>query len=344
MFESLRMGALALMLKLPKPLIRRLVGPPKQHQDAQLDLLHQWLVHLAQQVKSDEAPPKEKIPADRKTHEEGAAFLAGSRPKTVHVEERHIEEGGHPLVMRIYRPNDAQGAALVYFHGGGWVVGSVVGQDGVCARLAHAAKCTVISCGYRLAPEHPFPAAFEDALRAYLWIYEHAQELSIQPDKIGVGGDSAGGNLAAAVANQCKNQGLPAPKVQMLIYPATDLSQEAPSYELFGEGYFLSRKRMRWFIEHYAPSAEQRQDPRASVLLEPDLEKTSPAIVMTAEFDVLRDEGLAYVQRLQDAQVPVVHLHFPHLTHGSFNFAGYLPTAAEAFEQIAKKLQNALES
>ncbi|MCK6508658.1 alpha/beta hydrolase [Myxococcota bacterium] len=338
MFESLRLAALGGLLKLPPSIQRTLSGPPSTDDGVALDPQHHWLTYLASRFQADDTPPPHKIPHQRHEHEIAAAFLSGPRPTSVRVEERFVPLEQRTLAMRIYRPQHHDGTALFYLHGGGFVMGSIVGQDGVCARIAEKARCTVISCSYRLAPEHLFPAAHADAAEAYAWIVANAEEIGIDRSRLGIGGDSAGGNLAASVVNTRRKQNLPLPKVQMLLYPVADATKEALSYGLFGEGSFLSQKRMRWFFDQYIPERAQRTDPRISILLEPDLSGVSPALIATAGFDVLRDEGIAYTQRLQTSGVSVHHLHFPHLTHGSFNFAGRLPAAAQALDRVSQTL------
>ncbi len=270
------------------------------------------------------------------TREESA--VAGGRPLPVgHVEELVVDGAGGPLRARHYAPEgNAQGAPLlVFFHGGGFVVGDVDTHDAPCRQLCRQAGLHVLSVEYRLAPEHPFPAYADDAEAAFAWALEHAARLGADPSRVLVGGDSAGGTLAAVVAQSATRAGTPAPVLQLLIYPGTDASQRRRSYELFGDGFFLTTALIDWYVGHFLPEGSDPADVRRSPLLEPELSGLAPAIVITAGFDPLRDEGEAYAAALADAGVPVVRRRFDGLFHGFLNSGGVSPACRDAVAEIA---------
>ena len=258
------------------------------------------------------------------TPEQARANLAARRgPTTVDVHEvRELDAGGLPA--RLYRPNDrADLGLLVFFHGGGWVIGSPDSHDGMCRRLAVASGHAVLSIDYRLAPEHPFPAGLEDAIAATRWAHTNATTLGCRADRLAVGGDSAGGNLAAVVAQL----GVVPLVHQLLLYPATDLSMSFPSIDENADGYFLTKEGMAFFVGHYlSGAAGSPADPRVSPLnaAEHVLAATPPALVITAEYDPLRDEGEAYATRLAEAGVPTSHVRFSGQIHAFASMADYL--------------------
>jgi len=250
-----------------------------------------------------------------------------------------LELAGVPC--RVYRPAGRQDQALpvlAWFHGGGWVIGDVDTADPTARKLANRSGCAVVSVDYRLAPEQPFPAAVEDCWAVTSWLAAGgAAELGGDPDALAVGGDSAGGNVAAVVALLARDAGLVL-RHQLLVYPVTDLTTERPSYVENAEGFFLTAESMRWFIAHYT-APEQRADWRASPLLAPDLAGAAPAHVITAGFDPLRDEGDAYAERLAAAGVPVVHDQVPSAIHGFFGMGAVATVAAEAVDRAAERLR-----
>jgi acetyl esterase len=266
--------------------------------------------------------------------------MARQLPPTAPIHEtRDLVADGVPC--RLYRPNDDTTLGLlVYFHGGGWVLGDLDSHDQVCRILANGSGHAVLSVGYRLAPEHPYPAAVDDAVAATRWAYGHAEQLGCRADRLAVGGDSAGGNLAAVVA-----QLAPIPLTfQLLIYPVTDCTQQQPSYEQNGEGYFLTRHGMSWFIDHYLSGNDgSPKDARVSPLFGADhvLASSPPALVITAEFDPLRDEGDAYARRLAELGVPTSHVTFQGMFHGFFSLADYLDDAKSAHAVAASALATA---
>ncbi len=241
---------------------------------------------------------------------------------------------------------------LVYFHGGGWVVGDLDTHDAPCRLLARAAGVRVLSVDYRLAPEHRFPAAADDALAAFRWAVEHAAELGADPRRIAVGGDSAGGNVSASTALQAARDGGPAPAFQLLIYPVTDNAApsdpatQTGSYRMFADGFFLTAEQMRWYRAHYFGAAEATaaRDVRASPLLADDLSGLAPAHVVTAGFDPLRDEGEAYAARLREAGVRTTLRRHPGLIHGFVNVVGPGRTSREAGVEMGGVLREALSA
>jgi acetyl esterase len=248
------------------------------------------------------------------------------------------------LPARVYRP-EADGAVptIVFLHGGGFVLGDLDTHDDHCRLLCAELDAVVLSVDYRLAPEHPFPAAYEDCLAATRWAGDHLDELGGDVERLVVAGDSAGGNLSAAVALACRDDG-PRLAAQLLLYPGVDFtdSGEHPSRVTNGEGLFLTAEDMRWFGGHYVPDEAQRADPRASVLLAQDLSGLPPALVATAEFDPLRDEGEAYAAALAQAGVEVALQRYDGLIHGFFGLGPVSPGSAAAVREITAALRDLL--
>jgi len=258
--------------------------------------------------------------------------------------DMHFDAGGHRLFARLYRPENTTSVlpVLVWFHGGGFVIGSVDESDADCRLLATEVGCAVVSVEYRLAPETPFPGAVEDCYAGVIWVRDHAAELGVDPARIAVGGDSAGGNLAAAVCLIAKERGEPELVFQLLVYPVTDLANlDTKSYIENAEGYYLTRRGMHWFREHYVAAAD-REHPHASVLRALDLVGLPPALVVTAEFDPLRDEGEAYAERLRDAGNAVTSKRYDGMIHGFFTLHPYLDAGKAAVRDITAALKAAL--
>ena len=251
---------------------------------------------------------------------------------------------GDQLKLRIYSPVAGGGAALpalVYFHGGGWVIGDLDTHDALCRTLSNETGARLIAVDYRLAPEHKFPAAADDAFAAVKWVEQNATNLGIDPNRIAVGGDSAGGNLAAVVSLMAKKGG-PHLVYQLLIYPVTQFKAETKSMNAFAQGYVLEKQAMTWFFDQYAPGTDPN-DWRVSPLAAPDVSGLPRAYVVTAGFDPLRDEGKAYADKLNRAGVAAVHVDYPGMVHGFFNMSAVLPTAREAIADAAKALRKAFE-
>lgn len=245
---------------------------------------------------------------------------------------------GGKIGLRVYRPRLEPLPAVVYFHGGGWVVGSIETHDVFCRDLASSSDTAVISVDYRLAPEHKYPAAVQDAYAALSYVHQRALELGLLPGSLAVAGDSAGGNLAAACALLARDRAGPPLAMQVLIYPILDHNFNTASYAQCGEGYFLTRAVMEWFWSHYLPHAEAGQEPTASPLRATRLERLPPAVVLTAEYDPLRDEAEAYAQRLQAAGVPVLLRRFEGTIHGFIRRTRTWPVARAALQLLAGEL------
>jgi acetyl esterase len=250
------------------------------------------------------------------------------------------------IPLRLYRPAGTEASdrlpALIYYHGGGWLLGDLESHDGVCRRFANAARCRVVSVDYRMAPEHKFPAAVEDSATATRWVVEQADRLGIDPDKIAVGGDSAGGNLAAVMALMARDGALPPLAFQLLIYPSTDMMMTTASSQTVTAGVPLTSATMRWFIDHYLPDTTAARDWRASPLRAVDLSGVAQALVLTCRYDPLCDEGIAYVRRLEQEGVRTVHLHYSDQTHGFMSMGRIIRAADQAIDMMAAALRKAL--
>jgi len=255
--------------------------------------------------------------------ERSAAIAAGARTPIGAVRDLTVRGADGVLRARHYRPaSGGEGRPLVvYFHGGGWVVGSIESHDQSCRLIAKHADVHVLSVDYRLAPEHPFPAPVDDCVAAFTWAVEHAADLGADPRRVAVAGDSAGGNLAAVVSQLTKDSGAQAPYAQMLIYPGADASKAYPSKGLFGEGYLLSKATMDWYVDTYAGSTD-RFDPRLSPIHAKDMRGLPPTVLTTAAFDPIRDEGEAYAEALRAAGVQVIARRAAGLVHGYFGMGG----------------------
>lgn len=260
------------------------------------------------------------------------------------IENREIPGPAGPIAVRIYSPVDLGGPlpGLIYFHGGGFVFGSIDTHEGFCRMLANGSKARVISVDYRLAPEHRFPAAVEDSYAATSWIAEHAQELNIDPDRLGIGGDSAGGNLTAVVCQMAVQSGKPKLALQVLFCPAMDTCIETPSRKSYADGYFLTDATLNWTFDHYRPTNLDFNDPRIFPLRATSFSGIPPAQIHTAEFDPLRDEGRIYADRLQQAGVPVVYICHPGMIHHFYCMAGAIPAARAVINAASEAIQKAL--
>lgn len=254
---------------------------------------------------------------------------------------RAIPGAGGRIAVRIYRPHDASRAALVYFHGGGWVIGSLEEADGACRILANRGRVVVVSVDYRLAPETKFPGPVEDAYAAVRWTTDNAADLGVDPARVAVGGSSAGGNLAAAAALVARDRGGPKIAFQLLTVPVTELSSRAASHREFAEGYGLTSADMEWFGRHYVNGPADVENPLASVL-RADLQGLPPAFVITAECDPLRDDGEAYATRLRELGSAASFKRYGGMFHGFLGFPGQLPEAARAYEDAGAALRSAL--
>ncbi|MFB6360358.1 MAG: alpha/beta hydrolase [Halobacteriales archaeon] len=259
------------------------------------------------------------------------------------VSEYSIPVTDGEITLRAYRPDGAGPfPVLVYYHGGGWVRGNIDTHDDLCRAITNEAGCVVVSVDYRRAPEHSFPVPHEDAYAAAVWAVEYAEVIDGDPTRVAVGGDSAGGNLAASVALRARDSGGPSLCFQLLLYPITNHAFDTASYEENAKGYMLTRRGMEWYWDHYLERELDGRHPYASPLQARDLSDLPPALVITAGYDPLRDEGAAYAERLREAEVAVTHEHFEDMLHAFVSFPE-LDTAAEGRTLIAEGLRDALD-
>lgn len=301
--------------------------------------LHAQTAAILDAMRQLGAPPLHEL-----SPEQGrAAYLAMRTTSKVQLHEvRDLDAGG--VRCRLYRPTTKSPAPLlVFYHGGGWVIGDLESHDDICRKLAREAECTVIAVDYRLAPEHPAPAALDDCIAATRWIFDNASMLGVDAKRIAIGGDSAGGNLAALVAMHSATN----PVFQLLVYPATDMRMQHASHRENAQGYLLTADSMKWFIGHYIGDDDARRvDPMLSPLLSDDatLKKSPPTLVITAEFDPLRDEGEAYAARLAAVGVPTSCVRFLGQIHAFFGMSELLDDGAAAISLSASYLRKYLGS
>ena len=257
-----------------------------------------------------------------------------------------IGPSGDQIKVRVYSPvagGSAALPALVFFHGGGWVIGDLETHDALCRTLTNETGARVIAVDYRLAPEHKFPAAIDDSYAAVKWVEANASTLGVDANRIAVAGDSAGGNISAVVCQMAKRQGGPHIVFQLLLYPVTQMHANTGSMKSFAEGYFLEKQAMDWFFDQYASPGTDPNDWRISPLTASDLSGLPRAYVVTAGFDPLRDEGKAYADKLNHAGVAAVYIDYPGMVHGFFNMSGVVPQSREAISAAAKALRKAFE-
>ncbi len=317
--SSVLTPAVRAALSLPRPLITAIAGAPPTIDGNTLDPAVHFLLYLEARGVGG---PQSHDPVVRRATMDSNGALVMPRISGVTVQE-HLLAGR--IRAREYRARDLHGPApvIVYFHGGGWVVGSLDSHDGTCRALARASGCVVVAVDYRLAPEHPFPAGLDDAQAAFTQVHDHPERFGGIPGAVAVMGDSAGANLAAALCLRTRDDG-PAPVAQLLVYPAVDLRLDRPSIATFGEGFFLSREDMHWFRDQYLTAPSQIVHPEVSPLLADDLSGLPPAAIWTAGFDPLRDEGQAYAAALREAGNEVVEVCLRDQIHGFFGM-GVLP-------------------
>ena len=278
----------------------------------------------------------------RELYAAGRPVLAPEPVPVAEIRDLTMLGRGGALALRLYHPVAGKTLPiLVFFHGGGWVVGSIDTHDTVCRHLAVAAECAVLSVDYRMGPEHKLPAAVEDCVAATEWAADNATTLGGDPMRIAVGGDSAGGNLAAVVSLALRDNGRPRLSYQLLIYPATDAGMTHSSFARFAEGHLLTRSTMRWFYEQYLSGPGDVADWRVSPLRAPNLAGVAPAYVLTAGYDPLCDEGDAYARRLEEAGVPVKHRRFDRQIHGFISNGKVIRAADPALDDAAAALRAA---
>jgi acetyl esterase/lipase len=331
--------ALRTVFALPRPVRRLLAGPPVRIDGQELALDAQLLLRMQSLARVQ--PMSSGTPEDaRRSLDESSTLVSGAPIEPVAA--RDVLLGTIP--GRLYTPEGlAEGSPLlIFFHGGGFVLGSIESHDNTCRFLAKHAEVRVLSVDYRLAPEHPFPAGVEDAVAAFDYAHAHAAEFGADADAIAVGGDSAGGNLAAVTAYLRTQSGGPKPAFQLLFYPTTDATVRTKSQDLFAEGFFLTQEDMDWFMACYASNEEDKQDPRYSPMMAPDVTGLPPAYVATAGFDPLRDEGEAYAAKLRAAGVSVALSRHADLIHGYVNFMGVGTRFREALFEAVGALRTGL--
>ncbi len=312
-------------------------------------MLHPQARALLDLMEQRQIPPTHTLsPADaRSFYRDRRAVTQPDPPQVASVEEMQAS-GPHGLIaLRLYRPITTPEPprplpVLVYFHGGGWVIGDLDTHDTLCRQLANLAGCAVLAVDYRLGPEFRFPCAVDDCIAATCWCRDHAQRLGLDPARIAIGGDSAGGNLAAVVALAARDAGDAPLRFQLLIYPATDMRRQAPSHTTNGQGYLLTRETMAYFHDHYIDDATLDADWRASPLLRDDLSELPEAFVLTAGYDPLRDEGLQYSQRLSEAGNQASHVCFERQIHGFITMGRVIDEANAAVTLCAAMLARAL--
>jgi acetyl esterase len=295
-------------------------------------------------------PPPDQVPvaeAREQFMRARATFLAAPEEVATCV-DRTLPGPAGEIPVRIYRAQGSKAGellpALVFFHGGGWVFGNLDSHDPLCRALANRARCAVVAVDYRLAPENKFPAAFEDALAALRGVERLSRELGIDAARLAAAGDSAGGNLVAVAAIEFRESGGPQLALQVLLYPVTDFAMTTPSYHRLGQGYMLTRERMLFFRNAYLRDTRDIDDWRASPLKARDFSRLPPALVVTASYDPLLDEGKAYADRLAAAGVPVTYRCYEGVIHGFLTMAGKIDLGKTGIEEIAQALRQALRS
>jgi acetyl esterase len=283
-----------------------------------------------------------QTPAQLRSLYQGQTTIFPAEP-VANVASRRVPGPAGEIPVRVYTPAGAgPRPAIAFFHGGGWVIGNLDTHDGTARKLANASGCTVVSVDYRLAPEHRFPAAAEDCYAALCWLAENAAAVGVRADALAVAGDSAGGNLAAVTAQIARDRRGPDLAFQLLVYPVIAPDFDTPSYRENAEGYLLTRDTMRWFWDQYVPDPYERAHPYASPLAARDLAALPPALVITAEYDPLRDEGEAYARSLRAAGVPVTASRYDGVIHGFLSFSDFMEQGKRAVEESGAALRAAL--
>ncbi len=312
-------------------------------------MLHPQARALLDMIEQRQIPPTHTLsPAQaRSFYRDRRTVTQPDPPQVASVQELQADGPHGAIALRLYSPATTGETrrplpVLVFFHGGGWVIGDLDTHDTLCRQLANLARCAVLSVDYRLGPEFRFPCAVDDCIAATRWCREQAQRLGLDPQRIAVGGDSAGGNLAAVVALAARDAGDPPLRFQLLIYPATDMRRLAPSHAANGQGYLLTRDTIAYFHDHYIDDAAFDADWRASPLLHDDLTGLPDAFVLTAGYDPLRDEGLQYSQRLSEAGNRATHICFERQIHGFISMGRVIDEANAAVTLCAAMVAQAL--
>jgi acetyl esterase len=311
-------------------------------------MLHPQARALLRMIEEKGVPPTHTLtPVEaRAFYRERRTFTQPDPPEVGSVRDLQAPGPAGPIPLRAYRPAGAPADAvlpvLVYYHGGGWVIGDLDTHDVLCRQLCNLSGCAVVAVDYRMGPENRFPAAVDDALAATRWVRSQARELKVDPARLAVGGDSAGGNLAAVVALTARDTGDLPIAFQLLIYPATDQRRGWPSHAANGQGYLLTKESMDYYHDHYIPDPAQDLDWRASPLLHANHAKLPPAFVLTAGYDPLRDEGLQYAHKLSDAGNRAALVNFERQIHGFITMGRVIDEANVAVQLCAAQLKHAL--
>ena len=341
--RQLQGKAANLALRMPISWVNILTRAPITVDGRTLDTRTQWFLQLL--ARSRQPAMHQMTVREARTEFDSVLPLLGGRPAPVgEIVDRTIAGPGGRLRVRIYRPAGSVARLLptvLYFHGGGWAIGSLEAYDLPCRFFCARSGCAVVAVDYRLAPEHKFPAGLDDAIASFRWLAANAEEMGIDAGRIVVAGDSAGATLAAVVAQLVRGEAR-TPCLQWLIYPATDLAAETPSHVSCGEGFLLTRADMEWFHGLYLNDASEAADPRVSPLRAADLAGLPPALIFTAGLDPLRDEGQAYADKLTAAGVKTVHREFDSLIHGYVGMRGALQAAARAMDDMVAGLRHEL--
>jgi acetyl esterase len=331
------------LLSLPIPMLRLMSGGGVVYQGGRT--LDPRLQYLAAQARG--AAPLETLSPEeaRRASASGLDAMAGDLEPGVRVEPLTIPGPGGDIPARAYRPDsqDAQTPVMIFAHMGGGVIGDLETCHAFCSILAKTARGPVISVDYRLAPEHRFPAGLEDVLAAYRFARDNAQQFGAPQGQAAIGGDSMGGNFAAVVCQELKRAGEPQPALQLLVYPCVDVACESASMTTYAEAFPLTRALMDWFVGHYMGPGDSPADPRLSPLRAPDVSGLAPAVVVTAGFDPLLDQGEAYARRLKESHVPVAYRCYDSLAHGFTAFTGAVPGADVAAREVAGLVREGFE-
>jgi acetyl esterase len=336
--------ALRALTSLPAPMLRALSGGGVVYRGGRtLDPTLQFLAYAA-----GNAPPPWTLTLDdaRKAAADAFAAVAPKPEPGVRTESLKIEGPGGQIPLRLYRPEfqDAGAPLFVYLHLGGGVWGGLETADAFCTRLAKGVGCPVASVDYRLAPEHRFPAGIEDALAAYRWAKEHSADYGAPAGHVAIGGESMGANFAAVICQELKRGREPQPALQFLAYPMVDLVSETPSMTLYADAYPLSRRLIDWLVGFYLKSNDDPGDVRLSPLREPDVSGLAPAVIVTAGFDPLLDQGEGYAKALIAAKVPTVYRTYENLAHAFLGFGGVAPAAAVAADEVVELVRDAVSA
>lgn len=331
------------LLSLPRPVLRVMAGGGVVFQGGRtLDPRLQFIAS-----NSAGAPPMTSLSPEeaRQANNQGVDLMSGRPENGVEISGITVESTRGPVPVRVYRPEDQDPAfpLMVYAHMGGGVIGDLETCHTFCTVLASFGRCAVLSVDYRLAPENRYPAGLEDVITVYRWARDHAEEFGAPEGRAAIGGDSMGGNFAAIVAQEMKRTGEAQPDLQLLIYPCVDVASETQSMTTYAEAFPLNTALMDWFMGHYLGPEANPSNPRVSPIKSQDLKDLAPAIVVTAGFDPLVDQGEAYARRLKDAGVHVLYRCYDHLTHGFTAFTGAVPAADIACREIAGWVREGFE-